>query len=163
MFNLFKKKTVDNKVCAPVNGRCISLDEVNDEIFSSRMLGQGVAFVLEDQTVYSPVNGKISAVADTKHAIGITGDNGVELLIHVGLDTVNLNGDGFEVLVKNGGKVKKGTPLMNIDKEMMEGRGIDLTTCLIISNSGQTEISYFMENIPVEAGKTIVLECQARG
>lgn len=160
MLKLFKKKEIDEHVYAPVNGTCISLDDVQDEVFSSRMMGDGVAFHLSDDSVYAPFNGEIVMIASTKHAIGLKGDNGIEILIHVGMDTVNLNGEGFTVFKKSGDRVEKGEAILKIDKTFMQERNIDLTTPMIVTNGSEVEIEIYKVDTVVKA-ETILITKKA--
>lgn len=114
MFKLFKKTDDICKLFAPVNGKTIALENVPDKVFASKMMGDGIGFEYEGNTIYAPCDGKITLVANTLHAVGITSENGAEILIHIGLDTVSLNGKGFKKLINQGDKVKKGTPLIEI-------------------------------------------------
>ena len=134
MFGIFKKKPIDTIVYSPVCGTCISLKEVKDEVFSSGVMGNGVAFIPESNEICAPCNGKITMIAETKHAIGIKSENGAEILIHVGMDTVMLNGEGIDVLKAVNTQVKKGDVILNINNKMLQEKGIDLTTPMIINN-----------------------------
>ena len=134
MFNLFKK-VVECEVYSPVIGKMIPLDDVPDPVFSEKMMGEGCAFGFEGDTVYAPCNGEIILIANTYHAFGIKAENGAEILIHIGLYTVNLNGKGFEVLVKEHTKVKAHDPLVRIDREFMKENKIDLTMPMVITSS----------------------------
>lgn len=140
MFNLFKKKEKDPNVYAPVTGRCIRLDDVSDAVFSSRMMGDGIAFELLEDTIYAPCDATIMMIAGTKHAIGLQADNGLEILIHVGLDTVNLNGEGFIVHKQAKEHVSKGEPLLTINRSFMKEHSIDLTTPMIITNGNDVKV-----------------------
>lgn len=104
MFKMFKKKSIKS----PISGKVIELSKIQDGVFSQKIMGEGVAIDSTGDIVYAPINGKIVVVAETKHAFVIELENGMELLIHVGLDTVNLKGEGFEVLVSMGEQVKGG-------------------------------------------------------
>ena len=139
MFQLFNKKIIC-KLYSPVLGKMIPLEEVKDKVFAEKMMGDGVAFIPEDNTIYAPCNGKIVMIASTKHAIGIITDNQIEILIHIGMDSVNLNGEGFEPLLKVGDKVKKHDPILKLDWNLMKERHIDLTTPLIITNGNNYEM-----------------------
>lgn len=149
----------DSLLYAPVDGSCIPVSEVEDSVFSGRMLGDGVAFRFEGSQVCAPCDGKICMIAETKHAFGIVNDEGVELIIHIGLDTVKLNGEGFRVLVKENQTVKKGTPIIELDQEFFLNKGIDLTTPMIVTNGGGMEIEIFAGN-SVEKGNTAVIRCR---
>lgn len=160
MFGLFgkkEKKEIDMNIYAPVNGTCIPLDQVKDKVFASKMMGDGVGFQYEGDTVYAPMDGKIMMVANTKHAVGMMGDNGVEVLIHVGLDTVNLNGQGLEVLVKQNQSVKKGTAMIKIDRGFMKEKEIDLTTPMVITNGADYTISKLHEGEAVTTGDCVII------
>lgn len=135
MLNMFKKK--GSVLTAPVTGTVISLENVPDQVFAQKMMGDGVAFQYDGSTIFSPCDGKVKMIAETKHAIGITDSAGADILIHIGLDTVALNGEGFTVNVSVGDKVSKGQPVISIDRELMEQKKIDLTTPMIITNASE--------------------------
>ena len=128
---------------APITGKYIPLEQIPDKVFSQGFLGQGCGVEPEDNTVYSPVDGEIVQVAPTKHAVGIQSSDGAEILIHVGMDTVEMNGDGFTAKVKLGDTVKIGDPLLVFDIEKIKAAGHPLTTALVITNSDEfTEIVF---------------------
>ncbi len=135
MFNIKRKNKNEETIYSPAIGKVIPISEVNDAMFADKLLGDGVGIILEDDLLCSPCDGIISMIAVTKHAIGITSTIGAEIIIHVGLDTVNLNGKGgFEVLVKENQKVKVGDPILKVDRVFMESKNIDLTTPMIVTN-----------------------------
>lgn len=150
MFQIFKKKE-PVILYAPVTGTSIALDNVPDPVFAQKMMGDGIAFMPETDTICAPCNGKITMVANTLHAVGITADNGAEILIHIGLDTVNLNGKGFTALVNVGDKVKLGTPLIQIDMAFMKKQEMVLTTPLVVTNT--SEFSLVIE----KAGSHVIM------
>lgn len=130
-------------VYAPITGKYIPLEELPDEVFSQGFLGQGCGVEPEDNTVYSPIDGEIVQVAETKHAVGIQTPDGVEVLVHVGMDTVNMKGYGFDVKVNLGDKVKAGDMLMTFDAEKIKAAGYPTTTAIVITNSDDcTEIAF---------------------
>lgn len=135
----FKRKTKEEPVKslkAFVPGKVISITEVNDPVFSSKALGDGIAIQPAAQVITAPCDGVISMIAEkSNHAIGMTLNNGVELLLHIGLDTVSLNGEGFCVLVKANDKVKQGDKLMEFDKALIESKGFETTCILVVTNS----------------------------
>lgn len=152
---LFKKEEAAAKMAtekdalyAPITGKYIALEEIEDNVFSAGVLGQGCGIVPEDNAVYAPVNGTISTVADTKHAIAIAADDGAEILIHVGLDTVAMNGNGFRPLVKVNQKVACGQKLLEFDIDKIKAAGYPTTTAFIITNSDD------YSNIEIETGKS---------
>ena len=123
------------EIANTIKGTILPLTEVKDAVFSSEMLGKGFAVEPSVGETYAPIAGTISAVFDTKHAIGITGDKGIELLIHMGLDTVKLAGKGFDVKVKVGDKVNVGDLLATFDIDFIKGEGLPVTTPIVISNT----------------------------
>lgn len=123
------------KVLAPVKGKVIPLEEVNDSAFSSKVMGQGIAIIPEENTIVAPFNGTVSALFPTKHAIGLTSEAGMELLIHVGIDTVELNGKYFESLVATGDTVKAGQPLLTVDFAAVKAAGYDTVIPIVVTNS----------------------------
>ena len=132
MFGFFKNKN-ENVIYAPVGGTCIDITEVDDIGFSSKMMGDGVAIVPIEGIVTAPCDGKISMIFDTGHAFGMEANNGAEILIHIGIDTVNLNGEGFEILKKPGQKVKRGEPVIRFDLEKVK-KLYDTATMVIMTN-----------------------------
>lgn len=140
-----------------LDGKTITLEEVADGVFSSGAMGEGFAILPESNTVVSPVDGKIEIVMDdSKHAVGITTEDNIEVLIHVGLDTVAMNGKGFEYLIKKGQTVKAGTPLIRFDREEIKKAGYkDVTMCIICEPGNANEFS-FKTGVNVKAGQTQV-------
>lgn len=143
-------------VFAPINGKVISLDEVPDPVFSDRVLGEGCAIIPEDGKIYSPVNGKISSIADTRHAYGIESDDGLEILIHFGLETVSLKGQGFTSHVKVGDNVKVGDLIAEADIKLLKQHNINLITPVLICDGIENKIMTVNEGM-VKAGKIAVL------
>ena len=113
-------------ISSPITGLATALENVPDEGFAGKMMGDGAAVTPEDATICAPEDGEVVFVFDTKHAIGFQTDSGVALLLHIGIDTVNLNGEGFQVFVENGQKVKKGEPLMKIDIDFLKSHAPSL-------------------------------------
>lgn len=136
MFKIFKKKE-PLILYAPVTGTSIALENVPDPVFAEKMMGDGIAFIPESDTICAPCDGKVTMIANTLHAIGITAENGAEILIHIGLDTVNLNGKGFTSLVNVGDKIKIGTPLVKIDMVFMKEHEMVLTTPMVVTNTNE--------------------------
>lgn len=120
---------------APLKGNVIKREEIPDATFASGVLGDGVGIEPEEGEVVAPFDGEISSVTDTNHAVGITGPGGMEVLIHVGVDTVNMKGDGFELLVAEGEKVKAGQKLIGFDMEKIRAAGYSTTTAVLLTNS----------------------------
>ena len=132
-----QSSVTDEKIYAPLTGKLIPLEKVNDAVFSSKMMGDGAAIIPEDGKVYAPCDGVVTVAFPTGHAMGIKSNHGCELLIHAGLNTVELNGEGFSVFKKVDDKVSKGDLLFEFDKEFMEKKGYDMTTPIIITNTSE--------------------------
>lgn len=130
------QSTLDKaEVFAPFDGEIISLSEVNDLAFSEETMGKGVAMIPKEDIVRSPIAGVVEMLFDTKHAVGIVSDDGLEVLIHIGIDTVKSGGEHFEALVTKGNQVEIGTPLIKFNSEKLLDSGYDLTTPIIITNT----------------------------
>ena len=143
-----------------LSGKVIPLEEVPDDVFSKRIIGDGLAIEPTDHTVVAPAAGTVSVVMqDSKHACGITLDNGMEILIHIGIDTVAMNGDGFELFVNQGDHVEAGQPLISFDPEKIRAAGYPLTTILIMTNPGQAkDLKYRdQEGLEAQAGTTAII------
>lgn len=136
IFDKFRAKKKENfEICSPVKGDVIDVTKTNDPLFKSEGLGKEVGIIAEENTLVSPVNGEIKTFFPTKHAIGITSDDGVDILIHVGIDTVELNGKYFNALKEQGDKVKKGDKLLEVDFESIKNEGYDTTVLFVITNT----------------------------
>ena len=127
------KKNEIIKISAPISGEILPIEKVPDEVFSSKVLGDGCAIVPNDNKLNRPCDATISTIAETKHAYGFTTDNGVDILVHFGLETVNLKGEGFKSYVKVGDKVKRGDLVCEVDLELLKKHNINLTTPVVIS------------------------------
>lgn len=128
-------KEEEKALFAPVKGNVIAREAIPDETFAAGILGDGVGIEPETGEVVAPFDGEISSVTDTRHAVGISGPDGMEVLIHVGIDTVNMNGDGFELLVSEGQKVTKGQKLIGFDMDKIKAAGYSTTTAVLLTNS----------------------------
>ena len=131
-----KKEEINpNHVYAPMAGEAVAISEVPDPTFSSGAMGNGIAIKPTDGKVCSPVNGTVDMMFDTGHAVSLVSDNGIEILIHVGLETVGLEGKPFQIKVQNGQKVKKGDILMIADLAAIEAAGLPTITPVLICNT----------------------------
>jgi len=130
------------KIVAVADSEMISIETVHDEMFSSKMMGGGVAFELKGDTIVAPCSGKLSVVFHTGHAFGITRLDGVEMLVHIGINTVELEGDGFTILEEEGSKVTAGAPIIKLDLAKLKKSGYDLTTMLVITNAKGKVITF---------------------
>lgn len=141
-----------------LDGTVIPLEEVPDEVFSQKIMGDGIAIEPSGSVVYAPADGEITVVMEeTGHACGMKLKNGLEILIHVGVDTVSMGGDGFELLVKEGDIVKSGTPLIKFNKEKIKAAGHPCTTMMIVTEEGKAEKISMYTGMEAEAGKTTVV------
>ena len=156
MFNLFKKKEKKHVVGSPAKGKAVSLKEVNDPTFAEEMLGKGAAVIPEEGKIYAPADGEIGMVFDTLHAISLTTDFGAELLIHVGLDTVKMKGDGFTGHVKAGDHVKKGDLLLEVNLEKVKAAGYDTITPVLVCNTQDYASVEGIESAHVNAGDDLI-------
>lgn len=151
-----EKASVELK--AGLTGRVIPISEVPDEVFSQCVMGNGIAIEPESDTVVSPADAEVGVVmADTGHACGLVLDNGAELLIHVGIDTVDMGGDGFELLVKEGEAVKQGQPLIRFDPEKIRAAGHPIVTVFIVTDEGNYETVEYLSGMDGKAGETTVI------
>ncbi|MDO7266547.1 beta-glucoside-specific PTS transporter subunit IIABC [Shouchella clausii] len=138
--------SIGGTVASPLSGQLQRLSEVNDDVFSSGLLGKGVAVIPDRDEARAPFSGEVVTFLDSKHAIGLKGDNGIELLIHIGIDTVQLQGEYFEAHVKQGDRVEQGDLLVTFDKKAIVDKGYEVVTPIIVTNHDQ-----FATVKPVEA------------
>lgn len=151
-----EKENVLATVLAPLTGKAVSLSEVPDPVFAEKVIGDGIAIIPEDGKIVSPVDGEVSSIAETGHAYGYTADNGLEVLVHVGLETVSLKGECFKVYAKAGDKVKAGGLIAEVDLNLLKEKGLNsISPVLICSDLEEKEILYTEGN--VKAGESVVL------
>ena len=151
-----EKQNVLTTVLSPLTGKAVSLSEVPDPVFAEKVIGDGIAIIPEDGKIVSPVDGEISSIAETGHAYGFTADNGLEVLVHVGLETVSLKGECFKVYAKAGDKVKAGDLIAEVDLNLLKEKGLNsISPVLICSDLEEKEILYTEGN--VKAGESVVL------
>ena len=149
-------------VTAPFSGKLVPLSEVPDETFASGILGEGIAIEPSDGLFCSPVDGTVETIAETKHAIGFAADNDLEILVHVGLETVSLKGEGFEIFVKEGDKVKAGQPVAKVDLDLIRSRSLKTITSIVLTG-GADDMELHCAEGTAAAGKTPVLTLTAKG
>ncbi len=140
MLNIFGNKAEKLIIYKPVKGKVIDLSEVPDAVFSERLMGDGAAIEPEGNEVAAPCDGKVLLVPKTLHAIALEAANGVELLIHIGIDTVELGGQGFACHVNAGDPVRRGDKLISFDREAISREGKALTTPIVITNAEEKNI-----------------------
>ena len=147
----------DNDIVALADAQIIPVSEVNDEMFAQEMLGQTIAFQLLDHTVVAPCNGKLEVLYPTGHAFAIRMNNGRGILVHIGINTVDLKGHGFKVYAKQGDNVKAGQKILDVDLSFIKEKGYDSTTMLIITEPLENEKLNFMDQGTVKRGQIINL------
>lgn len=141
----FKKKKKEGEIKAFATGDIIALKDVKDQMFSAGLMGQGIAIESDDGKFYSPVNGTITMLFPTKHALGIKSDDGYELLLHIGVDTVGLKGEGFTAFVQDGQKVSAGDALLQADLEFIRSKGLETSAILCVTEPHEPEITFTTE------------------
>ncbi len=139
--NLFKKKAAesDSSIMIPLEGQIVPIETVPDPVFSQKMMGDGFAIQPTNGTIVSPIDGEVISVFPTKHAVSLRDQNGREILIHVGLETVSLNGEGFTSFVKDGQKVKKGQKLLEADFDSIKDKVPSIITPVVFTNLSENE------------------------
>lgn len=160
MFGLFKKNKKEESLnfVAPVSGKAVDLSEVPDPVFAQKMAGDGLGIDSTGDIIVAPCDGELTLVFKTKHAFAMTLDNGIEVLVHIGIETVSLNGEGFEQLAEQGTRVKAGTPIIKIDREFIKNKGLSLVTPVLITNPDTVKSLDVKTGMDVLAGETVVLE-----
>jgi PTS system glucose-specific IIA component len=170
MFNLFKEKlgikkedkninvtkaVISNEFLVPVSGKIINLDDVSDEVFSQRMMGDGFAIEPENGEVFSPVDGTITSIFPTKHAISIKSNSGMEILIHFGLDTVELKGEGFTLCTKEGASVKAGDLILEVNVDEVKKKVSSIVVPIIFLESNNTKFTFKTGNVKAKDNDVI--------
>lgn len=134
LFGKKEEKLSEEIIYAHLSGRLMNIDEVPDPVFSQKMMGDGMAIEPTNGEIVSPVDGEIIQVFHTKHAVGIRSQSGLEILLHIGLETVSMNGEGFEAHVKEGDKVKVGAPLITCNLDLIKEKATSTITPIVITN-----------------------------
>ncbi|MDD7305847.1 MAG: PTS glucose transporter subunit IIA [Peptoniphilaceae bacterium] len=145
-------KTSSLYIYSPVKGEVIDIEEVKDPIFSKKIMGDGFAVIPKDKEITAPVDGKVEFIAETKHGISLKTKEGLELFIHLGIDTVNLKGEGFRMKVKKGDVLKVGDPICQYDIDFIKNKGFDTTVVLVITSLGD------FKNMKVDKTRNNVVE-----
>lgn len=160
MFSKFMKKN-KVQVFSPLNGQVLPLEQVPDPVFSQKMMGEGVAIMPTEGNVVAPIDGTVVLISETKHAIGIRTKDDTEVLIHVGLETVTLKGEGFTVFVNEGDKVSVGQKLIAVDWDLIKDKVPSIVTPIIITNSAERSVEYVDATSSV-AGETLVMSVSSK-
>jgi len=137
MFNFFKKNKEEKGIIikSPVVGRCFDISEIPDEVFSSKMLGNGIGFESTEGVLYAPVDGEILQVFPTKHALILKSKEGMEILLHIGIDTVEMKGEGFEAFTEKGQQVKAGDKLLTFDNKLIKAKAKTNLSVLVVTDN----------------------------
>lgn len=154
MFGFLKKEL---KLIAPIDGSTIDLSNVPDPVFSQKMAGDGAAINSTGDVVVAPCDGELTLIFKTNHAFAMSLDNGIELLVHIGIDTVSLNGEGFERLIEPGQTVKAGTPIIKINRQIIEAKNLSLITPVLITNPDSVKSIKPIINEKVTAGNDTII------
>ncbi|MCP3738887.1 PTS sugar transporter subunit IIA [Rossellomorea sp. BNER] len=149
-------------IYSPLSGKLLSLDEVPDPVFSQKMMGDGLAIEPTDGKVVSPIEGEVMQVFPTKHAVGLKSKNGAEVLIHIGLETVSMDGKGFEAHVSEGSKVRIGDPLITFDIELVKEKAKSTITPVIITNGDDLGTLEKNQEETVSAGQSKIMTVSAK-
>lgn len=160
MFRLFRKR--EEVIVSPLTGNVRSLENVPDPVFAQKMMGDGFAIEPTDGVVVSPIHGEVVQVFPTKHAVGLRSDQGLEILIHVGIDTVHMHGEGFEAYVKVGDRVKAGDLLLSFDLTLVQQKAKSSLTPVVITN-GEVVNECHREHIEqAERGSTVLMKVKLK-
>lgn len=150
------KKGSELQIQAFLEGETVSLKKVPDQVFSKKILGPGIAISPSGTVLMSPVDGTVAALMErTRHSCCINGERGLEIMLHIGVNTVEMNGEGFELLVKNGQKVKAGDPLIRFSPEKIQAAGFPLITSMIVTDQGEFQHVSFRPGKTVKKGDVI--------
>ena len=139
MFGLFKSKK--QILVSPADGDIVKLEDVPDEVFSAKLVGEGIAIMPRSNTFVAPISGVVSKIFSTNHAFSIRTSNNLEVMVHIGLDTVELNGEGFKALAKEGDKVSVGKPIISADLAFIESKGKDIITPIVVNHKKELTVN----------------------
>ncbi len=154
MFGFLKRKL--REVKAPVDGEIVAIESVNDEVFSKKLVGDGVAIIPVTNIFTAPIDGTISKIFSTNHAYSIKSEKDLEVMVHIGLDTVDLNGAGFERLAKEGDKVKAGDEIIRVDLDALREHAKDIITPIIISD--ESDVKEIEKNLNIVKSGDVIME-----
>ncbi|AGK95262.1 PTS sugar transporter subunit IIA [Clostridium pasteurianum] len=154
MLNIFRDTF---QVMSPVNGNVVNLNKVSDRMFSEEIVGRGIAIDPTEDIIKSPIDGRVKLIFNTNHAFVVTGKKGIELLVHIGINTIELNGDGFNRLVEEGEFVKVGDPVIKIDRQKIIDKGYELITPVVITNLDYVKDIIFTNNTCVLGSENFIM------
>lgn len=154
----FFRRNKSLEIVSPLTGKVLSIEEVPDQVFSEKMLGDGLAIEPEEGKVVSPIDGRVVTIFPTNHAIGLVTNEGLEILIHIGIDTVELNGEGFKRIVEKDEKIKKGDLLMEFDVDLIKEKGKSPITPIIITNMDKVKNIEKSNSDKASRGETVIIK-----
>lgn len=154
---VFWKKKKKSDIFAPVNGKAIPLEELGDGVFSEKLVGDGIAVIPKADEIMAPVAGKVSFVMETGHAFGVRMQQGPEVLVHIGIDTVNEKGQGFQVMIHENQEVDVGTLAVIVDRETLEKKGYNLSVIVLVPDVEQYGTLQMLAKDEVRAGEQAIL------
>ncbi|OSX54592.1 PTS sugar transporter subunit IIA [Anoxybacillus ayderensis] len=160
MFRLFRKR--EEVIVSPLTGNVRSLENVPDPVFAQKMMGDGFAIEPTDGVVVSPIHGEVVQVFPTEHAVGLRSDEGLEILIHVGVDTVHMHGEGFEAYVKAGDRVKSGDLLLSFDLALVQQKAKSPLTPVVITNGDVVDECHREHTEQAERGRTVLMKVKLK-
>ncbi|MFC0271654.1 PTS glucose transporter subunit IIA [Metabacillus herbersteinensis] len=158
LFGKKEDKVSEEIIYAPLSGRLMNIDEVPDPVFSQKMMGDGMAIEPTNGEIVSPVDGEIIQVFHTKHAVGIRSKSGMEILLHIGLETVSMNGEGFDAHVKEGDKVKVGDPLLTCNLDLIKEKAASTISPIVITNGDIVQTFTKEALVDVEKGTSRIFQ-----
>lgn len=163
MFKKLFSKNISESIFAYASGDLVKIEDIPDPVFSQKLMGEGVAILPSNGQIFAPVDGEIILIAETKHAFALRTALGEEILIHIGLETMNLNGQGFNFHIKLGDKVKKGQIIVEADLDFIKENASSTIIPMIITNSNEDRFNFKWEDInKVKAGETKLFETQLK-
>lgn len=154
---IFRKQVCTTDVVSPITGKVIPIEDVNDPTFANKLMGDGIAIEPSTNTIVAPCHSKVIMISDTKHAIGLETTDGMQIILHIGIDTVKRNGRGFELVCEEG-DVKTGDPLVVFDRESMEDEGVDTTVLVVFVDTKEFQVKNVMKTGLVVEGESIVTQ-----
>ncbi|UEX89182.1 PTS sugar transporter subunit IIA [Staphylococcus ratti] len=158
LFSKGNEASKNIEVFSPITGEYVEIENIPDPVFAQKMMGEGFGVKPTEGVVVSPISGVVDNVFPTKHAIGLKADNGLEVLVHIGLDTVQLNGEGFKTFVESGDHVKVGDKLVEFDIDYIDQNAKSSISPIIITNTDQTETLSISDSTHVSKGETKVID-----
>ncbi|WP_042463284.1 PTS sugar transporter subunit IIA [Neobacillus dielmonensis] len=160
--NLFGKKEITETIVSPITGTIVKIEDVPDQVFSEKMIGDGLAIQPSEGVVVAPIDGEVVQIFPTNHAVGIRSKNGLEVLIHIGMDTVAMNGEGFEGHVAQGDKVKAGDKLVTFNLDLVKEKAESTISPVVITNFDMVDSLTKSDDGSVIRGESVLLQAKIK-